>query len=88
MEDLVKRIKDGGLKIFVGNTHIYQLTFRLKKREEFKEEVYKYKLLHTEEKSLKVGTEFDRISFYKTVLAENVGWSFADFNKNNGWLAL
>jgi hypothetical protein len=80
MKQLTEKIKKGGIKIYVGHTEILELVFRLKPREAFKEQVCFYNLLHIGEKSLKVGTDDDRINFYRQAVAPETPWVHIAYN--------
>lgn len=72
-----------GLKFYVGNTEILELNFHVRKREQFKEQIYKYDLLHNNEPSLKIGNEEDRWEFYRQYLSTENHWTHIAYSSDS-----
>jgi hypothetical protein len=80
---LVEQMSEMGLKFYVGNTEILELNFHVRKREQFKEQIYKYDLLHNNEPSLKIGNEEDRWEFYRQYLSTENHWTHIAYSSDS-----
>lgn len=76
---VVERLKETGLKFYVGSQEILEQNFHVKKREQFKEEIHKYTQLHVNENSLKIGNDEDRLEYYSKFVNKSIPFLFIEY---------